>query len=307
MKQFILPITCGLLLVACAAKSEKASENKEEISSARMESPAQGQSASDNDLLSALSSAAALSMKEDSLHRFVKTANLRFRTKEVIETSLAVEQLFVERSGYIEHSNITSEEKEVNTAPIDDHSEWKITRYTTVSTITARIPADRLNDVLKALHPYVDYLDHRTVEARNIGFDSYLKKLVQERISAHAERFLKAKSPNEKEGLDQLLEREMQSDREKVQDMKLDDQVAYSTVTLSIYGNDKVSKQKVPVFSTEGYEPGFGSRLLDKLETGWKLILGFVLALVSIWPVLVAGGIAWFWWKNRKANSKLKM
>lgn len=301
--KFLLPVACGLLLIACHSAADQASEQKE---MAAIQPPSNAKAsqvpAYETNPLDALSSAAAQPLFEDSLHRFVRTANLRFRTQEVVKTSLAVEDLFTERNGYIEHSQIASQEQEVSTAPIDAHSEWKITRYTTISTITARIPVAKLDDVLKALQPYVAYLDHRTVDARNIAFDSYLKKLVQQRISAHAERFLKAKSPDEKQGLDQLLEREMQADREKVEDLKLDDQVAYSTVTLSIYGQDKVSREKVMILSTEGYEPGIGAQLLDRLADGWNLIVQLILALVSIWPVLIILGLVWFFWKRRKAG-----
>jgi len=62
----------------------------------------------------------------------------------------------------------------------------------------------------------------------------------------------------------------------------LNDQLAYSTITLTYFQEIALNTPDAPVLS-------FGSRLAQAFYDGWELLTGLVLALVTSWPLLVAG------------------
>jgi hypothetical protein len=62
----------------------------------------------------------------------------------------------------------------------------------------------------------------------------------------------------------------------------LNDQVAYSTITLTYFQELPLTTPDAPVIS-------FGSRLTQAFYDGWELLTGLVLALVTAWPLLLGG------------------
>ncbi|GAB2969251.1 hypothetical protein GCM10027048_45160 [Hymenobacter coalescens] len=76
----------------------------------------------------------------------------------------------------------------------------------------------------------------------------------------------------------------------------LNDQVAYSTITLKLYQPLALPAPDAPVIS-------FGSRVVEAFYDGWQLVTGLCIGLVSLWPLLLVGG-ALFWlirrWRQRR-------
>ena len=64
----------------------------------------------------------------------------------------------------------------------------------------------------------------------------------------------------------------------------LNDQVAYSTITLTYFQELPLTAPDAPVIS-------FGSRLVQSFYDGWELLTGLVLALVTAWPLLLGGAL----------------
>ena len=63
----------------------------------------------------------------------------------------------------------------------------------------------------------------------------------------------------------------------------LNDEVGYSTITLTYYQPLSQSAPDAPMLS-------FGSRLLESFYSGWELLTDLVLGLVTAWPLLLLAG-----------------
>ncbi|GAB3824750.1 DUF4349 domain-containing protein [Hymenobacter jeollabukensis] len=76
----------------------------------------------------------------------------------------------------------------------------------------------------------------------------------------------------------------------------LNDQVAYSTITLKLYQPLTLPAPDAPVIS-------FGSRVVEAFYDGWQLVTGLCIGLVALWPLLLVGGVV-FWlvrrWRLRR-------
>ncbi|MCB2410330.1 DUF4349 domain-containing protein [Hymenobacter lucidus] len=79
----------------------------------------------------------------------------------------------------------------------------------------------------------------------------------------------------------------------------LNDQVAYSTITLSYF-------QVIPLTAPDAPVLSFGSRLVQAFYDGWSLFTDLLLGLVSAWPLLLVAAASFWgirtWWRRRRRN-----
>ena len=76
----------------------------------------------------------------------------------------------------------------------------------------------------------------------------------------------------------------------------LNDQVAYSTLDVTLYQRIALPTPDAPVVS-------FGSRLASAFYGGWEIFIGLLLGVVNLWPVWLLVAAGWpvvRWWKQRR-------
>lgn len=80
----------------------------------------------------------------------------------------------------------------------------------------------------------------------------------------------------------------------------LNDQVAYSTITLKLYQPLNRPAPDAPVLS-------FGSRVVEAFYGGWELVTGLVIGVLYLWPLLILLG-AGLWlvrrWRRRRVSAR---
>ena len=77
----------------------------------------------------------------------------------------------------------------------------------------------------------------------------------------------------------------------------LNDDVTYSTITLTCYQPTPVATPDAPVVS-------LGSRLVGAVYGGWSMLAGLLIGAVTMWPLLLLGAAAWVGvrrWRRRAA------
>jgi Domain of unknown function (DUF4349) len=77
---------------------------------------------------------------------------------------------------------------------------------------------------------------------------------------------------------------------------QLNDEVGFSTITVTLYQPLLLDAPNAPVIS-------FGSRFAEAVFDGWRLVIGFVIGAVTVWPFWLIGGLLWWLvrrWRNRR-------
>lgn len=260
----------------------------------------------------AISSSAAKAAVDTSF-RFVRTADLRFRVKDVVHATLGIEDIVGRHGGWVAHTVLKSDPESTDVIPVSEDSSLEVSRYTLTNAITLRVPNEELDSTIRQIGQWVDLFDHRTIDAEDIRFQLLANSMAQRRARDHAGRLanaIDAQGKRLKETLpaeEALLANDEQRDQKIIDNLELMDRVAYSTVRLDIFQRSLTRKELVPnQVNIDAYRPSLGQRLSGSFIAGWELLEAMINGLLRIWPLvlLIAGASLLVWRKARRVSPK---
>ena len=258
----------------------------------------------------ALSSTAARAIGDTS-RRFIHTADLRFRTKDAVKSTFAIEALIARFDGYVANTQLTTQVDHRYTTPISADSLLETTKFTVTNRFTIRVPSANLDTTLKSLIGFVDFLDHRTITATDVRLMLLGNRMTLDRVAKHEKRLTDAideqgrKLKETVSAEERLVDRQEQADDAKLRNLELQDRIAYSTITLDVYQRQDIRREVLAnEQNIDRYEPGFFEQAGEALEDGWELLVEVALFLVRSWSVLLLAAVIYLLYRRfaRKSN-----
>jgi hypothetical protein len=263
-------------------------------SSANEESSAEAVSVSAD----SISSSAAVE-KEGSTRKFIRTADLKFKVKNVTQSTYVIENITNKFDGFVTYTNLQSNIIDKFETKVSQDSTLETTRYNVENNITIRVPNKRLDTVIKTIAKQIDFLDYRIIKADDVSLKMLSNQLSQKRSNNSEKRIEKAIDTKGKKINDvitaenNLASQKEQNDNAKLENLSIQDQVNFSTLTIQIYQHESV-KQEMNANTKDYnyYKPNIGIRIIDSLKTGWYVLLDVIVFFVEIWWLLfiVIGG-----------------
>lgn len=245
-----------------------------------------------------MKSTAARPTKLDSTHRFIRTAQMRFRVKNVAYVSYNIEDLATKFGGYVADTKLESQLQSNYEKPVSADSSLQTMRYLVTNAIVLRIPVENLDTTLKLLVKYIDYLDYRNVNTNDITLELLANKLASIRIAKFNQRLAfsvdnKSSKLTDVQGAEEsMLNQQTNADNALIENLRKDDKVKYSTITLHIYQpvtirQELIAREK----NIDEYEPGLGTKLSESLSSGWHGLRIIILGIVTLWPLWLIGAV----------------
>ena len=260
-----------------------------------------------------VSSSAAFENNKDTTRKFVRTAELKFKVKSVIKATYDIEDITSKQGGFVTFTNLTSNINDVSTTAISKDSTLETTHYSVSNTFILRIPNTKLDTTLKEISRNIDYLDYRIIKAEDVALQILSNNLVQKRSAKNEERLTNAidnrgKKLNETTVAEEvLLSKQEQADNAKILNLSLDDQINFSTISLSIYQRQTTKREVVlNEKNIDAYEPGFATKLLESLKYGWEILVNVVVFLVKFWALFLFVFATYWLYKIYVHNLKSK-
>jgi hypothetical protein len=269
------------------------------------------ESASFNDTTAAayISSSAAMETNKDSDRKFIRTADLKFKVKNVIKATYTIEDITVQQGGFVTFTSLNSQVDNVVNTPISEDSILETTYFSVINTITIRVPNTRLDTTLKLISQHIDYLDYRIIKADDIALQLLSNNLTQKRVAKSEQRISNAidnrgKKLKETTTAEELLiNKQEQADNAKISNLSLTDQVNFSTISLYLYQRQTIRRELIANnINIDAYEPGFGKKMLEALKKGWNILEALFLFLCSMWSLIIVGIIAYLLYKKYKSE-----
>jgi hypothetical protein len=248
----------------------------------------------------------------DSERKFIRTANARFRVKDVYVSALGIEDTVGSHGGFVVKNDISTDTVSTRRYPIGDGKLMELNEYTVQGHLIVRVPSAKTQEFLRAIVGHVAFLDQRHFSARDAQFDLLRQQLDMLRNQETQNDLGQAvkdggKLVQKTDAISARNDVKAARDAAHIAKKEFEDQVAFSTIELRLYQPSKVLQtERVDVNSMyREFRPGFFSRLGEQLRGGWDGLLAFFLALAGIWPVILfAGVLAAVLWRLKRRQRK---
>lgn len=212
--------------------------------------------------------------------KLIKEGNLEYRVDDLNEAVAALKAAAARWNGYISNESGSKDYNRIS------------------ASLTIRVPASSFDSLLKNATAGIPYFDAKNILVRDVT-DEYVD--VEARLKTKKEleqRYLallkKANSVEDILNIEReigTLRADIESIEGRLQVMK--DQVALATLQITVY-------------EMTGEPAMFGEKVRDGFTSGWSGFLDFLILLVNLWPMLLAGGLAlWGFRRWRKAKKRV--
>jgi hypothetical protein len=262
-----------------------------------------------NNVMTAQVSLSSSAAKEpnDPNKKFVRTADLKFRVKEVVKSTQQIEDITSKFGGYVAYTNLESQQVGSSIEPYGEDSLIEVSKYQLKNEMVLRVPNTRLDSLLRAIGGLVDHFDYRKIEAGDVTLQYEMNERsakVDRRTGGRIEDAIDGKGRrlyDITDAEDLVRTSATSADAADIENLRLLNDVKYSKVTLSIYEKPNVMTSiSVSDAVYQKYKPSFGTRLLAALSHSWKFILEIFLFFMQIWFIPVIGLIVFLVY--RKSN-----
>jgi hypothetical protein len=252
----------------------------------------------------AISSSAAVENK-DSKQKFIRTADIKFKVKNVVKSTYAIENATQKFGGYVTYTNLQSNIQDQIKTKISQDSTLETTKYTVENNITIRVPNTQLDTVIKTIAKQIDFLDFRVIKADDVSLKLLANQLSQKRSATTEKRVEKAIDAKGKkindivEAENTLANQKEANDNTTINNLSLQDQVSFSTITLQLYQNETVRQETMASEKeSAAYKPNLGIQIIDALKSGWYILEAIFVFIVNLWPFILIGSVGFFLYKK---------
>lgn len=222
--------------------------------------------------------------------KVIRKADMNCRVADVPATVTMLEKKITEAGGIIAESRIDNSTVEDKTIAYNIDSLKHIQIVSTTAHMTLRVPAPLVDSVVGIIQSTAGFVASRNMSREDVTLKCLSNQMMNkpEERTATNSRALKL-ATDTREVLD--LQRNEDARKERIvsrhiENLKLMDDVAYATLTVSLSQPDVPVMQIVPDKERMMQVP-FTTQCRLAMEGGWQLVSGIVLGLLSIWPLLL--------------------
>lgn len=254
------------------------------------------------------SSAAVVDPKSD--RKFIRTADLRFKVKNVAQSTYSIENTVAKFGGFVTSTELRSNVVNVSQVKKSTDSIVETTRFVVENNMVIRVPNTLLDTTLKTIARQIDYLDYRIIKADDVSLKLLSNDLSQKRNQQNQARVEDAiKNRGKKLGEtvdaeDRVYDSQTQADEAKISNLSMKDQVNFSTLSLSLYQKEALKRETIADSESEEFRTNIGVRLVDGLKTGWHILEEIIVFIVHLWAFILIGFVGWFIYKKFKSRPK---
>jgi len=211
-------------------------------------------------------------------------ADLRLKVDNLPRASTSLDSLVHRNGGYLSAST-----------EVRADGEWR-------QEMTIRVAPTRFQPLMAALSGVGTVeekkltTDDVTAQHADVAARLATKRAVEKRYIDLLARAKKISEVLEIEGKIGEVREEIESTESRLK--TLNDEVAYSTISLTCYQPLAQNVPEAPVVS-------FASRVVESFYTGWTIITSLVIGLVALWPFLLLTPVVWWAlrrWRHRRQS-----
>lgn len=236
--------------------------------------------------------------------KIIKTADMRFRVKNVQQTKEKLSTAIKAEKGTVAQFSVQSQIQRTEKVSYSADSLVELTSYRTEGSITARIPSDKIDAFTNKVAKMAVFIDQQSMTMDDQSIAYLANKLKnQNRVEAvdQLNKHANKKSNNVETALylkDSYVDK-------KIENLLIDSQVSYSTITLNFYQDNTVQKLVVENDRLEDYRPHFFNRLWLSIQNGWLIFMELILAVANLWLLILLIVAGYIGYKSYRRNKTM--
>ena len=215
--------------------------------------------------------------------KIIKNASLRFETNDLEDTFAQIKSAIKANKGTVQND---SEGKDQNSI---------------YRNISIRVPSQNFDAFIESISKGVSYFERKDISSENVT-DQYIdittrlktKRKLEERYLQILQKATKIREILEIEKQISIIREEIESKEGQLK--YLESRVAESTITIEFYK---------PVAEKEGVKTSYGSKIITAIKTGFFELSGFLISIISIWPIIILVGVIAYFIRKRFKRKKI--
>jgi hypothetical protein len=240
--------------------------------------------------------------------KFIRSADVKFKVKNVQLASNVVEDLVDKYQGFTTKSELTSKILNINEIEISQDSILQNKSYEISNEISIRIPNETFDKTLREIQPLMEFLDSKSTSAEDVSLSLMSSELRKKRYSKFEKRYEKAienkgkKLTETTNSEETLLNHQSNADDNQMLTLQLKDNVNYSTITLHLYQPVSVVQEMLPnLENTHAFMPNLFVRLWQSVRTGWYIFEEVLIGITKLWLLILIAFVGFWFYKKRLA------
>ena len=230
--------------------------------------------------------------------KLVKTADMRFKVKDVRQASENISALTAKYNGMVMHHQMQATNEGSQDTRLGTDSIMHISLFTMVADMTVNIPPNNLENFMNQVAQLGLYID-----SRKMNIDDKSLEYLSSKLKTQNKEELVKQQEKAKEDPSRLLIAKDDIVDKKINDLKTDKDVKYSTVVLSFYQSKSVIKEVVANEDPSAYQPSFFKRLVSSFTYGWSFFAELILGVANLWAFILAAIGLWILVKYYKRKN----
>lgn len=223
--------------------------------------------------------------------KLVKTADMRFKVKNVQQTGDAIAALTARDGGMVMHHQMQANVESSQDVRVSDDSVKRVSALSTTADMTVKVPSEKLEGYMTEIAHMGMYVTLRKMDIEDRTLDYLSEKLKlknrQDLIDQQKKGKVVIKNP-----VNVMLLKDDMVDQQ-IGNMRTDEAVKYSVVALSFYQSNIIHQEMIANDDPSAYQLPFFNRLVMALSNGWHLFVELLLGLANIWVFIVLSAALW--------------
>ena len=129
-----------------------------------------------------------LIVDKNSNRKFVRTADIKFKVKNVAKSTYAIEDATTKFGGFVTYTHLQSNVHSEDRTKVSQDSTLVTTKYKVDNNITIRVPNTKMDTVIKTIAKQIHFLDYRIIKANDVSLQMISNELAQKRSNSSEKR-----------------------------------------------------------------------------------------------------------------------
>lgn len=216
------------------------------------------------------------------LRKVIRQSDIELQVKNVFKATSSIEKTTVLLNGIVEESSYSSNLQLSKEILYTEDSLLQLSTYIPTSTLRLRVPQQNLDSLLSALPSLAQHISYRNIRQSDATF-AFIENGLKKQLNTTTADKINIKKADDAVVAASFGENSINN---LIENLKIDDKVAYSTVSIQLTQPGIVERQIISN-TTAALQTPFTTSMKGSLGTGLNIAKTVLIFLISLWPLML--------------------